>query len=220
VTSPVPLCGAGLAVLAVVLLAGPGQADPGAAIWASVGPVGGIALPDRDLRDYRWEVTPRAIVGMEALAGYGRWGGGLRVMRWSTSQGTGVPGEAALAVGVTAVQLLGQARLLGAAGFEVLGRGGVGRLHAAYDPGTLSFTPAGALQPVEVEFRPLNEWILSGGVSVARPLGAGLGLQADLERSIFSLDTLHRNGNVIEESRETFGSWQLLLRLSWEWKRS
>jgi hypothetical protein len=211
---------AALALLVGVFVAAPGGADPGPVVWASAGPVGGVALPDRDLRDYRWNVTPRAVLGVEALVGYGRWGAGLRITRWGTSQGTGVPGQGALAVDVTVLQLLGQARLVEAVGFEFLGRGGVGRLHAAYDPAHLSFTPAGASEPVEVAFRPLDEWLVSGGVSVARRLGSGLGLQADLERSIFSLDTLHRNGDVIEESRETFGSWQLLLRLSWEWKRS
>jgi hypothetical protein len=71
-----------------------------------------------------------------------------------------------------------------------------------------------------VEFRPLSEWLWSGGLSVARGLGGGLSVQADVERSIYSLNTLHRNGDLIEESRETFGSWLMLLRLSWEWKRS
>jgi hypothetical protein len=184
--------------------------------WLSLAVMAGATRPDTDLANYRWDVGGRAAWGAQALLGKGRWGTGLRWSRWNTSQSTGLLGvEAAPSVHLTSWKIVGQLHALSFGGVRVLGMASVGRVHMAYEPDQLILNVEGASEPLVVDFEPIDEWILGAGVAVDRNLYSGFSLGAELERTSFSLDTAHRIGGVIEEDRESFGNWNLRLRLSW-----
>ena len=68
----------------------------------------------------------------------------------------------------------------------------------------------------EVALAPIGEWIGSAGVSIERgvtgPWTAGLAL----DRSLFRLDTAHRNGSEITMQRESFGGWNVRFAIARE----
>ena len=202
-----------LIVLAVSVTA----ALPAAAgdTFVSVGVLAGTTQPDTDLANYRWDVGGQRAYGVQALLGRDRWGAGLRLFRWSTSQSTGLLGFADVpTVRLTSWQMFAQFRAVSLLGVRVLGSGSVGRVHLGYNPDQLILDD-GVSTPVVVDFKPLDEWMLGLGLGVERDLFSSLSVGAELERTYFSLDTAHQNGGVIEQNRESFGNWNLRLRLSW-----
>jgi len=194
----------------------PAPARAGDRLEVSVGTVAGVVLPDPDLADYRWDVSGRASWGIQGLAGRGRLRGGLRVWGWGGRQGTGILGDAtAPRVRLLAVQATAQGRLGRLLGVGVAGMAGVGRVHLGYSPDRLQVAVPGAPGPVEVAFRPADEWIGSVGVVASRDLDRHLRVSAETERSFFSLETAHRLGDAVITGRRTFASWSLRLGLSW-----
>jgi hypothetical protein len=177
--------------------------------------VGGIEL-DSDLQNYRWDTAPAWQSGMQATLLRGRLGAGASVWRSATTQATGLPGQATTPrVSLTGVDLVGQIRALSVRGIELWGTVHGGRLFMGYDPERLTFDPGGVGGPITVAFEPISEWEYGVGTSLRGELGAhmALALQADL--TSFALDTAHRRGDEIVETRERFSAWNLRAQVSW-----
>lgn len=214
--------GAASAALCVSLaLAAPALAAGGAADESTGSPVqleigvglGGTAF-DSHLEDYRWDITPALQSGLSATLLRGRYGVGARVWRSGTTQETGIPGETqAPRVNMTGVELAGQVRALALYGVELIGSVHGGRLFLDYDPQSLTFDVAGT--PVTVNYQSISEWEYGLGAALRRGFAGhmALALQADL--TSFSLDTAHRSGDEIVETRERFSTWNLRAQVSW-----
>lgn len=175
---------------------------------------GGIAL-DPHLEDYRWDTGPAWQSGAQTTLLRGRFGAGARVWRSGTTQATGIPGEdQAPRVTMTGVELTGQIRALSVRGIELWGSLHGGRLFLGYDPDSFTFD-VGGVGPVTVAYEPITEWDYGVGAAIRGELGAhmALALQADL--TSFSLDTAHRRGDEIVETRERFSTWNLRAQASW-----
>lgn len=188
-------------------------------VWAkppriAVGVTGGYVQPDASLSDYRWDASGRASWGLEAVAGLGRLDTGLRYLSWRSRQGTGIPGfPESPAVRVSRLEFLVRVQALSGAGFRLLGTGALGRVHLGYSPDRLRIDTGSG--PVEVAFPPVDDWSGALGMAVERDLGRRWNAGAEIERSLFALDTAHRSGDEIVEDRTTFASWNLRVRLSW-----
>jgi hypothetical protein len=175
--------------------------------------IGGIAL-DPHLQDYRWDTAPALQSGAHATVLRGRFGAGARFWRSSTTQASGIPGEdQAPRVSMTGVEVTGQVRAFDVRGIELWGSAHGGRLFLGYDPESLTFDVGG--QPVTVTYDPISEWEYGLGAALRGELGPhmALALQADL--TSFSLDTAHRRGDAIVETRERFSTWDLRAQISW-----
>jgi hypothetical protein len=72
----------------------------------------------------------------------------------------------------------------------------------------------GGPEPVNVTFRPIDEWIAGGGMAFTRPLSAGWSAGLEIDRRVFRMDTAHRNGSVIEYRRDTFGDWSARVEIA------
>jgi hypothetical protein len=182
--------------------------------WISLGVLTGSTKPDGTLADYQWDTNPRAAWGAQALAGRGRFATGLRFWRTQTTQDIGLPGATSgPSVRWTSLELVGEGRLATLRGVHVLAMAGAGRMHLDYDPDQITFDP-GTGTPVVVDFRPVDEWIFGGGVSMKRPLGGRWTLGLELDRRVFGLEAAHRKGGVIVIGRESFGDWSARLELA------
>jgi hypothetical protein len=205
-------------ITTLVLLTGVGtpsvsHADGGP--WLSASLLGGATRPDSDLSNYRWDVGGKFTWGGEAVLGSGRWGTGVRVWNWSTTQSTGLLGaQVSPTVSLRSVQLVGQFRPFSIMGLDAFAFGSFGRVRLAYSPDRVALDVEGASEPIMVDFDPVGEWILGLGAAVERNFAHGLALGLELERSTFSLDTVHRSGEAIQRDRETFKNWNLRFRLS------
>ena len=208
----------GSCFLSAAILGAAGAVSP-APVWAkaprvAVSLLGGYVQPDLSLSDYRWDASGRADWGLEAAAGAGRFEAGLRYLRWQTRQGTGISGaDDSPAVRVSRLEVLARARILSGAGFRLLGTGAVGRVHLGYSPDRLRIDTGSG--PVEVSFPPVDDWSGALGMAVERDLGRKWSLGAEIERSLFAIDTAHRRGDEVVEERTTFANWNLRVRLSW-----
>jgi hypothetical protein len=195
-------------------LFGPGAAA--AAPWVSFGVQAGSTRPDPDLSRYNWDVDGRLNWGAAALAGTGRVGAGLRLSRWQTRQGTGVPGaDAGPVVHLTDLQLLVKARALSVERLDLFGTAGIGRYHMSYRPDRMTVDAGGGSEPVTVTFDSVGDWSVAVGLGAEHPIVRGLVAGAEIERSLFFLDTAHRSGSEIVASRDSFSNWNLRLSLSW-----
>lgn len=180
------------------------------------GTSGGAVFIDRGLGDFRWDTRPAAVWGAHALVTRGRFASGLRVARSQTSQGTGIPGESqAPSVNLTALALVGQVRVAGYRGVELWGSAHAGRMHLGYSPDQLTFDAGGVNGPVTVDFDPITEWDFGGGMEIRRRFFRQVALGLQVEASSFALDTAHRRGDEIAESRDRFYNWAVRLELSW-----
>jgi hypothetical protein len=99
-------------------------------------------------------------------------------------------------------------------GLETMVFGSFGRVRLSYSPDQLALDIEGVSEPVMVNFDPVTEWILGLGAGVERNFVHGLAVGMELERSTFSLDTMHRSGTSIVADRESFKNWNLRFRLS------
>jgi hypothetical protein len=205
---------------ALVLLAGtgaPSVTKAGGGPWLSLSLLGGATRPDSDLSNYRWDVGGKFTWGGEAILGNGSWGTGVRIWNWSTTQSTGILGaQTSPTVSLRSVQLVGQFRPFSLMGFRTFAFGSFGRVRLGYSPDRITLNVEGVSEPVVVNFEPVNEWILGLGAGVERSLAHGIALGMEVERSTFSLDTVHRSGDAIVEDRESFKNWNLRFRLSLE----
>jgi len=185
------------------------------AIWLSLGLLGGPALFDDHLADYRWSVTPRPSWGVQAMAGRGPWSTGVRLTRTGTTQLLGIPDPSSAArVNATGLEWVGQARFATVAGFELMAAASGGRLHLGYDPDRVEFTPGGSGTPVTVELSPVDNWIGGAGFGARRPLAGRWTAALSIERRIFSMETAHRDGGAIVVERERFGDWNARVELA------
>jgi hypothetical protein len=207
------------ALLVATGLAATPAAVHAAGPWFSLGVLAGTTRPDGDLADYQLNTTPHGAWGAQALAGAGRCAGGVRVWTTRTTQEIGIPGApAGPAVGLTSWEVVGQGRVASVWGNHVALAASVGLLHMAYDPDQLAFDP-GTGTPIVVNFAPVNEWIVGGGLALERSFTPSWGLGLQIDHRVFGLDTAHRNGSEIEYSRETFGDWSARLQLARHWGR-
>jgi hypothetical protein len=208
-----PLIAAGIVGGFAVFTANPAAAG---SRWLSFGVLAGTTRPDPDLAGYGWEVGGHASWGLRAMAGSGRVGAGLRFTRWQTRQETGAsdPQDNPV-VRMSDVRFLVRARAVSVQNLDVYGTAGAGRYRMSYSPDRLTVYPGGGAEPVSVAFAPVSDWSFSLGLGLEHPLVRGLTAGAEIERSVFLLDTAHRSGTQIVTSRDSFRNWNLRLSLSW-----
>lgn len=182
----------------------------------AIGPaIGGMAV-DPDMENYRWDVSPALQSGAQAIVYRNRFAAGARVWRSHTTQASGIPGESqAPRVNLTGIEVVGRARIASYRGTALWGSAQAGRLLLGYDPDQLTFQAGGAGAPVTVAYEPISEWSFGAGLGVRREIVRQMALALDVERSSFALDTAHRKGNEIVESRERFYSWHVRLEVEW-----
>lgn len=183
----------------------------------TLGVLGGVTQPDPGLSDFRWDVSARPVWGAQALVDVGPATVGLRLKRFATTQGTGLPDAPPdPAVRVTTVDALSELSLVSLPFGRLLGRASLGRMHLGYDPDRLLVDSPGLPEPIEVAYEEIDEWVYGLGGGLRRPLGP-TSLTLVVDRTWFSLDTAHRNGAEIEYERRSFGSWDARLELSVSW---
>jgi hypothetical protein len=180
------------------------------ALTFSIGLLAGSTWMDPSLADYRWDLSARPGVGVQALASAGRFATGLRMWRTGTTQATGLDAPASVDLHATSGELIGRGRMATLFGADVNVVASVGRLHLGYEPDEIAVPAQGT-----VELRPIDEWIYGTGLAFERPLFGRWGADLEVNRRFFGLDTAHRNGNEIEYRRQTFGDWSARLGLAW-----
>lgn len=213
-----------LTVVALVT-AGAAQASEGLLIpqqmpavrWnLDAGPIVGALALDGHLADYNWDTRPAFQAGVQAVVRHGRLGGGLKVWRAQTTQSTGIPGETTTPrVNLTAVEIVGEARVARIRALEVWGSMHTGTLHLGFDPDELTVDLGGGGGPVTVQYNAISEWDFGVGMALRTVLTRQLALALQAEGTTFALDTAHRRGNQIVEGRERFYTWSLRLQASW-----
>lgn len=192
----------------------PAAGDATARMEIGIG-IGAVAL-DPHLEDYRWDTGPALQSGAHATVRRGRLGAGARVWRSGTTQASGIPGEdQAPRVSMTGLELTGQIRALSVRGLELWGSLHGGRLLLGYDPESLTFDAGGTGGPITVAYEPISEWEYGMGAALRSELGAHMALALQADVTSFSLDTAHRSGDEIVETRERFSTWNLRAQVSW-----
>jgi hypothetical protein len=211
--TPAKLIACAAAVASLTLSA----ADADAGEWrVNAGPFAGGVLYDAKLDDYRWDTGPAIQSGVEATLYRGRIGVGARVWRASTTQSTGIPGETfAPSVRLTSTEMTGAVAVFSVRGVGLWGTAHGGRLHLGYSPDHATFDVGGSIGTVSVDYKPVTEWIYGAGVALRGDVTRRLALSVAAERSSFALDTAHRAGGEVVESRERFANWALCVQLSW-----
>jgi hypothetical protein len=181
----------------------------------AVGPmIGGLAF-DPTLDNYRWDVGPALQTGAQATLYHRRFATGARVWFAGTTQASGIPGETtAPHVSLTAIEWIGQGRIVSYRGVELWGAVHGGRLFLGYDPDHMTFDP-GAGEPITVAFDSISEWDYGFGTEIRGALTTQLALALQADHTSFSLDTAHRSGDEIVASRERFDQWSLRLQVAW-----
>ncbi len=198
--------------------AGDSGAEPGTgSVWRlSVGVFAGGLAVDQRLENYRWDTRPAVQTGIEATVYRGRFAAGARLWGSRTTQAIGIPGAGeSPRVNLTGVEAVGRARLFELRGVELWGSGHAGRIHLGYSPDRLTFDTGVLADPITVAFDPIAEWEFGFGAGLRRGVTEHLAVSLDAERSSFALDTAHRRGEEIVESRDWFHSWSLRLQVSW-----
>lgn len=203
--------------LAIVAGAAIAAASPGLAAadgrWISLGALAGATRPDPALADYQWDVRPQGAWGAQALIGAGRLAAGVRAWRNGTSQRIG-SGVDPVAVRETSLELVGRARLAERFGVGASLVAGAGRLHLGFDPDRVAIPAEGGGSAGEASLAPIDEWMASAGVALARPIAARWTLGLEIDHRRFALDTAHREGGAIESARTSFGEWSMRLELA------
>lgn len=218
-------CSGAIALSAVLHIATTVHAQSDAALgefapaqWrVGIGALAGAIAFDPALDNYRWDVTPTLQTGVQAMLMRGRFATGARLWLAHTTQASGIPGETqAPRVNATAIEWVGQGRVVSYRGFELWGAVHGGRLFLAYDPNQLTFD-AGVGTPITVSYDSISEWDYGVGIEIRRDLTAQLALALQADHTSFSLDTAHRSGDEIVASRERFDQWSLRLQAAWLW---
>lgn len=176
----------------------------------------GAVTPDQNLANYRWDTSPTSQVAVQSLAVRGRLAGGLRLSRWSTTQGTGLSEMTEdPTVRTTQFDLVAQIRVVEFLGFQLWGSLQGGLVGLAYTPDQVVIPNPGSGGDITVNYEPVNETSLGFGLEIKRPVADWLTASLVGEQSRFSLDTYHRRGDEIVAARETFTNWSLRLQVSW-----
>jgi hypothetical protein len=184
--------------------------------WISLSLLGGSTQHDPALEDYQWDVRLRPAWGAEALAGWERWAGGLRLWRTRSRQNIdGSDPEGGPAVNGTSLEAVGRARLGSFHGIDVHAIAGAGLLHLAYDPDRVEIQTGGT--PIVVDLAPVDTWIGGAGLGFQRALGQGWQAGLELDQRWFAMDAAHRDGDAIEVRRERFRDWSARLELGRRW---
>jgi len=201
------------ALVLTVLLAGTAAAEP----WQlEIGPVAGAVSLDPALANYRWDTQPSLQSGLETSVGQGRWRLGLRYLRSETTQGTGLAGAYAdPTVKLTNAEVVASYTVARPWGIEIRAAGHAGWLHLGYTPDQLDFEPGGAASTVTVNYEPLDEPVLGGGLALGHGLGRNWAMALAVDASTFALDTSHRRGDEIVQQRERFWNWSARLVVAW-----
>jgi hypothetical protein len=190
-------------------------AGPPGSSWLGVGPYGGALLLDEHLADYRWDVAPQAIWGLQGMLVRDRFGVGARVWRSGTTQDTSILGEASAAdVRLTGAEILVEPRIASAWGTHLFASASGGLLHVGWSPDRLELDDFGTGVPIAVDLEPIDTWHGGLGLALRRALPGRVTLGLAVERSMFRLDTAHRAGEAIVEEKETFGNWTVRFELS------
>lgn len=213
----VAACAALLALSPVAAAASPDE--PAGRVWLSIGALTGSTQPSAHLADYQWDTRLHPGFGAEALAGRGRIAAGLRVWSTQTTQTIDVSGASqSPVVRSTTVEAVTRARLLSWFDMPVFATASTGWLHMGYHPDQVTI-PAGAGGPVVVDLKPIDEWTGGAGLAVAREVAAKWSLGVGIDYSLFRLDTAHRNGSGIVNSRESFGQWSARFEVARRFER-
>jgi hypothetical protein len=182
--------------------------------WIGVGVLAGSTLLDSHLSDFAWDVRPRAAFGAQAVAGRGPWSMGLRLWRATSTQSMESSGAESPDVALSSLELIGQRRLAGFLGVDLLATASAGGLWIGYQPDQVTFTPPGS-SPIVVDLEPIHAWTGGGGLEVQRPWSGPWRASLSIDVQAFGLDATHRNGSTIETERESFGDWSARLGLAW-----
>jgi hypothetical protein len=202
------------------LSAGPVTAQEtasGSSLRVTLGVLTGVLKPDAKLADYQWDTSPQLAWGAEALAGTGRFDAGLRLLQYDTTQEmqlTGAPPS--VRVRSTSLDLLGRVRVATVWGTHLAAAASMGRVHLGYDPDRLDVPLPGG-SSLEVEFAPVDEWIVGGGLAVTRPLARVWDLGLEVDYRAFSMETAHQAGGTVVLERQWFGDWGARLGLGWRY---
>jgi hypothetical protein len=173
--------------------------------------IGALAL-DSHLADYRWDTSISVQPGLRIGVHHARFATALRTSWAATEQSTGLlDATSAPRVHLTQVDLALEGRIATLKSVEVWGSGHGGRMFLGYEPDQITVDAGGT--PVTVSFDAINEWCYGFGVALRRDLARHLALGLQLDGTGFNLDTAHRLGNEIVESREGFVNWSLSLEL-------
>jgi hypothetical protein len=152
------------------------------------------------------------------MVGRGPLGAGVRYWETRARQWMGLAGASSPEVRASSLELVGQARIASWWNVDLLAIAGGGRLHLAWQPDRGVIQPA-AGSPIEVELDPIDTWIGGAGLGLRRSLVRGLEAGLEVDHRIYQLNTAHRDGDTIEERRETFGEWGARLGLGWTSRR-
>ncbi|HKW12977.1 MAG TPA: hypothetical protein VJS69_00685 [Candidatus Krumholzibacteria bacterium] len=189
-----------------------GDDAPQAAWRISIAPVIGAMLFDPHLADYRWDTSVALQPGLRLGVHHARYSAALRTSWSATEQSTGLIGETeAPRVHLTQLDLALEGRIATLAGVELWGSGHGGRMFLGYEPDQMTVDAGGS--PVTVSFNAINEWCYGAGLAFRRDVARHLALGLQLDGTGFQLDTAHRSGSEIIESREGFMNWSLSLAL-------
>lgn len=182
--------------------------------WVAIGGLTGATQFDGHLADYQWNVTPRAALGLQALAGVGRVGAGLRVSQVRTTEHIAQASVSDPSVHATRLDLEGRAQLLKTFGLRLDAFGTIGRLHLGYAPNHVTLAAPGGGSGIEVELAPVDTWSSGMGFALRRQVLGDWSAGVELERQQFALDTAHRSGNSIVLQNERFSEWSTRLELA------
>lgn len=209
---------ASLLAAAILSLAGrqPVRAQPAdiePAAWrVSIAPTIGALALDSHLADYRWNTSLAIQPGLRVALHHARFATALRTAWAGTEQATGIPGEtSAPKVNMTQLDLALEGRITNLGSIELWGLAHGGRMFLGYEPDHMTFDAGGS--PVTVDFDPITEWCYGLGIALRRDLARHLALGLQLDQTVFRLDTAHRSGDEIVESRESFSNWSFSLAL-------
>ena len=177
-----------------------------------IAPAVGALLFDSHLADYRWDTSLAVQPGLRIGVHHARYAAALRTSWSSTEQSTGLIGESTTPrVHMTQLDLALEGRLATVKNVELWGSGHGGRMFLGYQPDQMTVDAGGS--PLTVNFDPIDEWCYGFGIALRRDLARHLALGLQLDGTGFHLDTAHRSGSEIVESREGFVNWSLSLAL-------
>lgn len=181
--------------------------------WLSIGALTGTVRPDPAFADYHWDVSPAPAWGAQARLGWRALSAGVRTWRAGTTQSLGVDGTVDPRVTTAAWEATAAGRIAHLGRSELLAVGGVGRLHAGYNPDRVEVPAAGGA--VAVEFEAIEEWTATAGVGLRRPLGGPWAATLEVDHRWYGMDTAHRAGGEIVTGRRGFGDWSARVELAW-----
>ncbi len=198
------------ALLVLAALALPGTAR---GVVVEAGALGGWSRPDAAMAEFQFGTSPQAAWGGRLRSGAGPLDLGLRLWSAPHTQSLGLAGVEDPRARITTVDLTGRVRLARLLGQSLHATASAGRLALTYDPSTLRIPTGGG--DVVVTLAPVHEWVAGAGMALERRLSARWSMDLEVEHRWFGLDTAHRAGEDLVESRERFGTWDV--RVGWNW---